>query len=72
VVLIQALHWARGRPARNEREARTKPIKRINFAELLVGGRDARAPSEELVLTINLVIEPFRVVCCYVIIFATI
>ena len=49
---VQALHWERGRPARNERAART----RVRDFELLSdrrtfrcsGGRDARAPSEEL------------------------
>ena len=49
---IQALHWERGRPARNERAARARR-RELNFwtdrrTLQCSGERDFRAPSEEL------------------------
>jgi hypothetical protein len=49
---MQALHWERGRLARNEREARARRRQlarcKVSAPDGALGGRDARAPSEEL------------------------
>jgi hypothetical protein len=51
-LLTQALHWDRGRPARNEhrkvRDLGKCSLQTFRFALRAHGGRAARGPSEEL------------------------